>query len=207
MNRFFRFLAFSLLVTSMLSCSAQTDDLAASSQTIRFSADGDQFLKNFVVPEPGGLSIGLSYEEALFAGASKAGYAELESQIEQINKEYDAKSYKYWTDAIQQQHVATKSTAMNVSREGCDKYYVLPQDRFLGNFLYCEDEKVVLKISEEKAVLCGATVEGYRILRDETIAPNNIWDKIVQEGQATYEKIRESFDSNREFILRYGNCF
>ncbi|WP_462376549.1 hypothetical protein, partial [Rikenella microfusus] len=98
-------------------------------QKIELRSEEDRFLANFVEAGPEGLSVAISREEALFAGATAAGYADLERQVAWINAGYDAASYDYWKQAGRRQQSATKT---NASFEGTyDKYNTLDRDKFL----------------------------------------------------------------------------
>ena len=97
-------------------------------QTIELRSEEDRFLANFVEAGAGGLSVAISREEALFAGATAAGYADLERQVARINAGYDAASYDYWKQTVRQQQSVTKA---NASFEGTyDKFHVLECDKF-----------------------------------------------------------------------------
>lgn len=78
-----------------------------------------------------------------------------------------------------------------------DKYHVLERDMFLEHFIYAENGEVLLKISEEQAVLCGATAEGFRTVRGEVEELN----RMVQAGEADYAEVKECFDAKREYII------
>ncbi|SUE34543.1 Uncharacterised protein [Rikenella microfusus] len=178
----------------VVSCKTQVKN-PVEMQKIELRSEEDRFLANFVEAGPEGLSVAISREEALFAGATAAGYADLERQVARINAGYDAASYDYWKQAGRQQQSATKT---NASFEGTyDKYNTLDRDKFLENFVYVENGEVVLKISEERAVLCGATVEGYRAVLDGVADLN----RMVQAGDYDCDDVRECFDAKREYIL------
>lgn len=188
---------FVLGIVSMASCNTQASD-PTTPQAIELLTAQDQFLHNFIVPDQNKLSIGISREDALFAGATIAGYTDLVAQINRINEIYNTESYKYWRGKVQQWQVKTKTMAT------CDvpyynKYNVPEQDKFLENFVYVENETITLKISEEKALLCGATIEGYQSLRNEL----KTLDNMVKAGITTYNEIKNCFDSKRDFILQH----
>ncbi len=183
-----------LVPLGVVSCKTQVGN-PVKMQKIELRSEEDQFLANFVEAGAGGLSVAISREEALFAGATAAGYADLERQVARINAGYDAASYDYWKQTVRQQQSATKT---NASFEGTyDKYNTLDRDKFLENFVYVENGEVVLKISEERAVLCGATVEGYRAVLDGVADLN----RMVQAGDYDCDDVRECFDAKREYIL------
>lgn len=77
------------------------------------------------------------------------GYTELERQVKCINAAYDSEDYEYWKRELQRRQTGTKTTASYV--ETYDKYNVLERDKFLENFVYAEDGKISLKISEAEA--------------------------------------------------------
>lgn len=180
------------------SCQTQSGNVNEP-QTIELSSEQDQFLLNFIEATPDGLSLSISREDAMYAWATPEGYADLEQQVAQINAEYDKVDYDYWQQSAQQQQSLTKANA--VYNGTYDKYNVLERDKFLENFVYAENGEVVLKISEEKAVLCGATVEGYRSVRDDVAELN----RMVQSGEAAFDDVRACFDAKREFILQHGS--
>lgn len=142
------------------------------------------------------MSISITRNDALFAGATIAGYTELERQVERINLRYGSKDCEYWKQEAQRRCAQTKTDA---SYEGTyDRYNVLESDKFLENFVYAEDGKVSLKISEERAVLCGATREGYRTISKDVAE----LDRMVQDGEVAYKEVKECFDAKRDYIVR-----
>ncbi|WP_274957413.1 hypothetical protein [Millionella massiliensis] len=185
-------------MTCAFSCKAQQEEINEP-QRIELRSEQDQFLLNFVEATPEGLSLSISREDALYAGATSDGYADLEQQVAQINADYDKVDYDYWQQSAQQQQSLTKANA--VYNGTYDKYNVLERDKFLENFVYAENGEVVLKISEEKAVLCGATAEGYRSVRNDVAELN----RMVQSGEAAFDDVRACFDAKREFILEHGS--
>lgn len=153
-------------------------------------------MRNFVTAEPEGLSISIARNNALFAGATVTGYTELERQVERINAAYDSEDYDYWKRELQQQQTVTKTVASYVGTY--DKYNVLERDKFLENFVYAEDGKISLKISEAEAVMCGATYEGYRTISADV----NELNRMVQTGEVAYKEVEECFDAKRDYIVR-----
>lgn len=176
------------------SCQTQSGNVNEP-QTIELSSEQDQFLLNFIEATPDRLSLSISREDALYAGATSDGYADLQQRIEQINADYDKADYDYWQQNARQQRAATKASASVVGEY--DDHHVLERDRFLENFFYVEDGKMVIKISEEKAVLCGATVEGYRVACEAV----EMWTGRIQSGMVNYEDIREAYNAKREYML------
>lgn len=156
----------------------------------------DQFLRHFVAVEPVGLSISIARNDALFAGATLTGYTELERQVERINTAYDSEDYEYWKRELQRRQTVTKTAASYVGTY--DKYNVLEEDKFLENFVYAEDGKISLKISEAEAVMCGATYEGYRMISADV----NELNRMVQAGEVAYKEVEECFDAKRDYIVR-----
>lgn len=179
----------------VVSCKTQVKN-PVEMQKNELRSEEDRFLANFVEAGPEGLSVAISREEALFAGATAAGYADLERQVARINAGYDAASYAYWKQTVRQQQSVTKA---NASFEGTyDKFHVLECDKFLENFVYAENGGVVLKISEEKAVLCGATLEGYESLLGEVA----YLDSLVSVGAEDFVEVQKCFDNKRNYIIK-----
>lgn len=179
----------------LLSCKTQPENSGKSKEIVLLGV-GDRFLQNFITAERTGLSISITRNDALFAGATIAGYTELERQVERINLQYDSQDYEYWKQEVQRRQVLTKTAA---SYEGAyDKYNVLECDKFLENFVYAENGKISLEIAENEAVLCGATREGYRTISGDVAELN----RMVQDGEVTYNDVKESFDSKQDYIIR-----
>lgn len=186
-----------ILITGVVcasSCQTQSGNVNEP-QTIELSSEQDQFLLNFIEATPDGLSLSISREDAMYAWATPEGYADLEQQIERINSDYDKADYDYWQQKVQEQRAATKA---NASVEGEYSYHnMLKRDIFLENFFYVEDGKMVIKISEEKAVLCGATVEGYRAACEAV----ELWSERIRSGMVNYDDIREGYNDKRKDML------
>lgn len=186
-----------ILIAGMVcasSCHTQSGNVNEP-QTIELSSEQDQFLLNFIEATPDGLSLSISREDAMYAWATPEGYADLEQQIERINSDYDKADYDYWQQNARQQRAATKASASVVGEY--DDHHVLERDRFLENFFYAEDGKLVIKITEEKAVLCGATVEGYRSACDGVAELNDM----ILSGKIKYEDVREAYNDKRKSML------
>lgn len=179
----------------IVSCKTQVEVENLHYEIVLQSAQ-DQFLRNFVTAEPEGLSISIARNNALFAGATVTGYTELERQVKCINAAYDSEDYEYWKRELQRRQTGTKTTASYV--ETYDKYNVLERDKFLENFVYAEDGKISLKISEAEAVMCGATYEGYRTISADV----NELNRMVQTGEVAYKEVEECFDAKRDYIVR-----
>lgn len=176
------------------SCQTQSGSVDEP-QAIELSSEQDQFLLNFIEATPDGLSLSISREDAMYAWATPEGYADLEQQIERINSDYDKADYDYWQQNARQQRAATKASASVVGEY--DDHHVLERDRFLENFFYAEDGKLVIKITEEKAVLCGATVEGYRSACAGVAELNDM----ILSGKIKYEDVREAYNDKRKSML------
>lgn len=186
-----------ILIAGMVcasSCQTQSGNVDEP-QTIELSSEQDQFLLNFIEATPDGLSLSISREDAMYAWATPEGYADLEQQIERINADYDKADYDYWQQNARQQRAATKASASVVGEY--DDHHVLERDRFLENFFYAEDGKLVIKITEEKAVLCGATVEGYRSACAGVAELNDM----ILSGKIKYEDVREAYNDKRKSML------
>lgn len=186
-----------ILIAGMVcasSCHTQSGNVNEP-QTIELSSEQDQFLLNFIEATPDGLSLSISREDAMYAWATPEGYADLEQQIERINSDYDKADYDYWQQNARQQRAATKASASVVGEY--DDHHVLERDRFLENFFYAEDGKLVIKITEEKAVLCGATVEGYRSACAGVAELNDM----ILSGKIKYEDVREAYNDKRKSML------
>ena len=186
-----------ILITGVVcvsSCQTQSGNVNEP-QTIELSSEQDQFLLNFIEATPDGLSLSISREDAMYAWATPEGYADLEQQIERINADYDKADYDYWQQNARQQRAATKASASVVGEY--DDHHVLERDRFLENFFYAEDGKLVIKITEEKAVLCGATVEGYRSACAGVAELNDM----ILSGKIKYEDVREAYNDKRKSML------
>lgn len=191
-----KYLVISLLfcLIIVVSCSRR-NEVDYVPKSIELKSSEDQFLRNFLVVDHEHLRISIGRNDALFAGATGTGYDDLMRQIGRINALPGEIDRNYWERQILQGQMQTKAAAVV---EDYDKYHVLERDMFLEHFIYAENGEVLLKISEERAVLCGATAEGYRILCGEVEELN----RMVQAGEADYAEVKECFDDKREYILR-----
>lgn len=177
-----------------ISCNRQSEAVDDAPRGIELKSPEDQFLRNFLVVDHGRLTVSINRNDALFAGATGAGYDDLMQQIDRINVLPGEIDRNYWEWQILQGQMQTKAAAVV---EDYDKYHVLKRDMFLEYFVYAENGEVLLKISEEQAVLCGATAAGYRTIRGEVEELN----RMVQAGEVDYNEVKVCFDDKREYII------
>lgn len=165
-------------------------------EQLSFSSTSDEFLQNFIVVDQGVLSLSITQHDAQYAGATSQGYEDLSALLSQINKSSDKSQIQAYKEELE---LTRKGLLSKAAYSGSYDPYNVPEcDHFLINFLYVEDNDVVLKITEEDAVKCGATIDGYRALNESIDIE---MDDIVEKSSLTYQYLAQAYDKRRADVL------
>lgn len=121
--------------------------------------DSDKFLKNFVSILNGKLIQTISYDEAIRAGATANGYYDFVEQLATINRSIKSSDLDMWSARIKAQIATTIQNNYNTG--SYDKYNVSERDKFLEYFVSYTEDSGYMNITQERALLLGATSGGY----------------------------------------------
>ncbi len=202
MRKIYAILSLLVIVVMQSACSK-----APSHQkfTDRISLEGpqDKFLLNFVTVKDGKLMLDIDKNTAQYAGAKLSSYNNLNDQLTQINNEGNKQLIEDYRKELKELSAAALSKADHKGEYSFNMEDVPESDLFLLLFLYVRDNNVVLDISEEMALKCGATLAGYQAVRDN--APSIYAQQIESSnGLMSYKQLGEMFEEGRQNILAQG---
>lgn len=184
------FLPIIVIILAAASCSRLSGDATVVKFTVEHPCDS--FLVRFVEFDGQNLKPTIDYYDAVRAGATNMGYGRFVQEVALVDSTLSAKELKQWA----QSNERAKGVLL-VKSDMQELYNVeksVRRDKFMQYFFEFDGDSLYLNLTRERAILMGASSQGYDIMQD---AVREISHDIAV-GTVPISTVRENFEENRK---------